>query len=82
MYVNHKRNAVICLYTLGGNTICYISCWLVIGIRINPLWGLTVAFSIFSTFAALTYVVYLIFSRLLNRAVTAVKNNKMTEIEF
>ena len=59
MYVNHKRNAVICLYTLGGNTICYISCWLVIGIRINPLWGLTVAFSIFSSFAASTYVVYL-----------------------
>ena len=61
-YVNCKRDikAIICLlYTPGGNTICYIGCWLVIGIRINPLWGLTVAFSIISIFGALTYAVYL-----------------------
>ena len=55
-----KAKVVICLlYTFGGNTICYISCWLVIGIRINPLWGLTVALSIISIFAAFTYAVYL-----------------------
>ena len=54
------RYVVICLlYTFGGNMICYISCWLVIGIRINPLWGLTVALSIISIFAAFTYAVYL-----------------------
>ena len=39
--------------------ICYISCWLVIGIRINPSWGLTIALSIISSFAAFTYAVYL-----------------------
>ena len=55
----HNEKALICLYTFGGNTICYISCWLVIGIRINPLWGLTVALSIISIFAAFTYAVYL-----------------------
>ena len=60
-YVNRKLiKAIFCLlYTFGGNTICYISYWLVIGIRINPSWGLTVAFSIISFFAALTYAVYL-----------------------
>ena len=57
--VYHKHKAVIFLYTFGGNTICYISCWLVIGIRINPLWGLTIALSIISSFAAFTYAVYL-----------------------
>ena len=57
---NRKVIAVslIGLYTFGGNTICYISCWLVIGIRINPSWGLTVALSIISIFGALTYAVY------------------------
>ena len=61
-YVKCKRviKAVFCLlYTFGGNTICYTSCWLVIGIRINPSWGLTVALSIISIFGALTYAVYL-----------------------
>ena len=43
----------------GGNSICYISCWFVIGIRINPSWGLTVALFIISIFAAFTYAVYL-----------------------
>ena len=43
----------------GGYSICYISCWLVIGIRINPSWGLTVALFIISVFAAFTYAVYL-----------------------
>ena len=59
IFFYHKDKAVICLYTFGGNTICYISCWLVIGIRISPLWGLTVALSICSTFAASIYAVYL-----------------------
>ena len=55
-----NANVVICLlYAFGGNMICYISCWLVIGIRINPLWGLTIALSIISSFAAFTYAVYL-----------------------
>ena len=58
-HIDYKHKAVFCLYTLGGNTICYISCWLVIGIRINPLWGLTVALSVISIFAASTYAVYL-----------------------
>ena len=60
-YVNCKRGikAIFCLlYPFGGNTICYISCWLVIGMRINPSWGLTVALSIISIFGALTYAVY------------------------
>ena len=55
-----NANVVICLlYAFGGNMMCYISCWLVIGIRINPLWGLTIALSIISSFAAFTYAVYL-----------------------
>ena len=61
-YVNCKRGvkAIFCLlYSFGGFTICYISCWLVIGIRINPSWGLTVALSIISIYGALTYAVYL-----------------------
>ena len=60
-YVNCKRGikAIFCLlHAFGGNTICYISCWLVIGMRINPSWGLTVALSIISIFGALTYAVY------------------------
>ena len=61
-YVKCKRGikAIFCLlYAFGGNTICYISCWLVIGMRINPSWGLTVALSIIiSIFGALTYAVY------------------------
>ena len=61
-YVNCKRGikAIFCLLcTFGGHTICYISCWLVIGIRINPSWGLTIALFIISIFATFTYVVYL-----------------------
>ena len=61
-YVNCKRGvkAIFCLlYSFGGFTICYISCWLVIGIRINPSWGLTIALFIISIFAAFTYAVYL-----------------------
>ena len=61
-YVNCKRGIkeILCLlYTFGGNTICYIGCWLVIGIRINPSWGLTVALFIISICAAFTYAVYL-----------------------
>ena len=46
-------------YVFGGKSICYISCWLVIGIRINPSWGLTIALFIISIFAAFTYAVYL-----------------------
>ena len=60
-YVKCKRGikVIFCLlYAFGGNTICYISCWLVIGMRINPSWGLTVALSIISIFGALTYAVY------------------------
>ena len=47
------------LYVFGGNSICCLSCWLVIGIRINPSWGLTIALFIISIFAAFTYAVYL-----------------------
>ena len=61
-YVNYRRGvkAIFCLlYTFGGSTICCISWWLVIGIRINPSWGLTIALSIISIFGAFTYAVYL-----------------------
>ena len=47
-------------YVFGGNTVCYLSCWLVIGIRINPSWGLTIALFIISIFATFTYAVYLL----------------------
>ena len=50
---------IICLYVFGGNAISSICCWLLIGIRINPSWGLTVALSVMSTLAASTYGVYL-----------------------
>ena len=53
------RVLLIMHYVLGGNSICYLSCWLVIGIRINPSWGLTVALFIISIVAAFTYAVYL-----------------------
>ena len=61
-FVNCKRGikAIFWLLcTFGGHTICYISCWLVIGIRINPSWGLTIALFIISIFATFTYVVYI-----------------------
>ena len=50
---------IIFLYVFGGNAISSICCWLLIGIRINPSWGLTVALSVISTLAASTYGVYL-----------------------
>ena len=39
----------------------YHFCWLMIGIMINPTWGLTVALVVCSTFAAFTYAIYLYF---------------------
>ena len=47
------------LYVFGGNSICCLSCCLVIGIRINPSWGLTITLFIISIFATFTYAVYL-----------------------
>lgn len=55
---NYIRAGLTMHCVFGGNSICYISCWLVIGIRINPSWGLTVALFIISIFAAFTYAVY------------------------
>lgn len=54
-----RGKAIIRLYTFGGNTICYLSCWLVIGIRNNPSWFFFVALFIISIFAASNYAVYL-----------------------
>ena len=51
--------AIFCLYGFGGNAISSISCWCLIGIIINPSWGLTVVLSVISISAALTYAVYL-----------------------
>ena len=51
--------AIFCLYGFGGNAISSISCWCLIGIIINPSWGLTVILSVISIFAAFTYAVYL-----------------------
>ena len=45
--------------SLGANPISYIFCWLIIGIRINPAWGLTIAFFIISVSAAVTYARYI-----------------------
>ena len=51
--------AIFCLYGFGGNAISSISCWCLIGIIINPSWGLTVVLSVISIFAAFTYALYL-----------------------
>ena len=42
----------------GGHAISYIFCWIIIGIRINPTWGLTIALLVFSCFASVTYAKY------------------------
>lgn len=43
----------------GGHAISYIFCWIIIGIRINPTWGLTIALLVFSFFASVTYAKYI-----------------------
>ena len=43
----------------GANAISYIFCWLIIGIRINPTWGLTITLCVISVSAAVTYAAYL-----------------------
>jgi len=43
----------------SANVTSYLFCWLMIGIMINPTWGLTVALLVCSIFAALVYAVYL-----------------------
>ena len=49
------RNSV----TLACATnICFCSCWMLIGIMLNPTWGLTVTLIICFTFASFTYAVY------------------------
>lgn len=37
---------------------CFYLCWVLIGIMLNPIWGLTVALAICFTFASFTYIVY------------------------
>lgn len=39
-------------------TTSFCSCWMLIGIMLNPTWGLTVALIICFTFASFTYAVY------------------------
>ena len=41
-----------------ATNICFCSCWMLIGIMLNPTWGLTVALIICFTFASFTYAVY------------------------
>ena len=43
----------------GANAISYIFCWLIIAIRINPTWGLTITLCVISVSAAVTYAAYL-----------------------
>jgi len=43
----------------SANVTSYLFCWQMIGIMINPTWGLTVALLVCSMFAALVYAVYL-----------------------
>ena len=43
----------------GGHAISYIFCWIIIGIRINPTWGLTIALLVSSCFASVTYAKYI-----------------------
>ena len=45
--------------SLGATAISYILCWLIIGIRINPTWGLTIGLFIISVSAAVTYARYI-----------------------
>ena len=60
-------SVVLCIYfrcffiVMCSNVTSYLFCWLMIGIMINPTWGLTVALLVCSIFAALVYVVYLYF---------------------
>ena len=41
-----------------ATNICFCSCWMLIGIMLNPTWGLTVTLMICFTFASFTYAVY------------------------
>lgn len=43
------------------NVISYTCCWMVIGFKINPTWGLTVVPFVIFFFAAVTYATYLYF---------------------
>ena len=43
----------------GGHAISYICLWLIIGIRVNPTWGLTIALLVVSVSSAVTYAKYL-----------------------
>lgn len=45
----------------GTNVISYTCCWMVIGFKINPTWGLTVVPFVIFFFAAVTYATYLYF---------------------
>ena len=47
------------LQSLGATAISYILCWLIIGIRINPTWGLTIALFVISVSAAVTFAAYI-----------------------
>ena len=47
------------LKVYGGHAISYIFCWIIIGIRINPTWGLTIALLVFTFFASVTYAKYI-----------------------
>lgn len=71
------------LIALGASTTCYHFCWLMIGVMINPTWGLTVALLVCSIFAAITYASYLYYDalhtpRTTNTTVTITGNTTIT----
>ena len=58
--LNVKSSCCSCLVIVtSANVTSYLFCWLMIGIMINPTWGLTVALLVCSISAALVYAVYL-----------------------
>ena len=54
--------AVLGLSPPGMLTCCFCSCWMLIGIMLNPTWGLTLTMLIGFSLAAFTYEVYQYYS--------------------
>lgn len=52
---------------LATNVTSYTCCWMVIGLKINPTWGLTVVLFVISFSAAVTYATYLYFEAIYPR---------------
>ena len=54
--------AVLGLSPPGMLTFCFCSCWMLIGMMLNPTWGLTLTMIIGFSLAAFTYAVYQYYS--------------------